>query len=179
MYQLHSQTPLLSAPGSRWHVLQTLARQEKALAKDLAARGVEHYLPLQANVRYYGRRKLTTQLPIFPGYLFLRGTLDDAYRADRTKRVARIIEVSDQERLESELAQIRLALEAGVTLTPYLKLTKGTRVEVCTGPLRGMIGEVEDQVRPDRLILRVKTLGQAVSLDIETALIERLDALVA
>jgi len=178
MYQPDSEIPL-SAADARWHVLHTLARQEKALAKDLAARGVEHYLPLQASVRYYGRRKLTSELPVFPGYLFLRGSLDDAYQADRTKRVAKIIEVSDQKRLETELAQIRRALEAGMVLMPYSKMTIGTRVEVSAGPLRGMIGEVEDQVRPDRLILRVKTLGQAVSLDIEAALLERLDSLVA
>lgn len=175
MYQTDSEIPL-SAVDARWHVLHTLARQEKALAKDLAARGIEHYLPLQASVRYYGRRKLTSELPVFPSYLFLRGSLDDAYQADRTKRVAKIIEVSDQKRLETELAQIRRALEAGVILMPYAKMTIGTRVEVSSGPLRGMIGEVEDQVRPDRLILRVKTLGQAVSLDIEAALLERLVA---
>ena len=177
MYQPDSDLSI-NLPEARWHVLHTLARQEKALAGDLAARGIEHYLPLQNSVRYYGRRKLTSQLPVFPSYLFLRGTLEQAYLADRTKRVARIIAVPDQERLESELAQIRRALEAGMTLTPYDKLTKGTMVEVTSGPLRGMIGEVEDQVRPDRLILRVKTLGQAVSLNIEAALLERLETAV-
>lgn len=161
----------------RWHVLHTLARQEKALAKDLLARGIEHYLPVQPTVRYYGRRKMTREFPVFPGYLFLKGTLDEAYTADRTKRVAKIIPVADQQRLELELAQIRLALSAGVALTPYSKLVKGTMVEVCNGPLRGMIGEVEDQLHPDRLILRVKTLGQAVSLNIEAALIEPVGAL--
>jgi transcriptional antiterminator RfaH len=178
MYQPHFDTPP-PASDARWHVLHTLARQEKALANDLAARGINHYLPLQASVRYYGRRKLTTELPVFPGYLFLRGSLEDAYQADRTKRVARIIAVSDQERLETELAQIRRALESGLKLTPYAKMVKGTRVEVCGGPLRGMIGEVEDQAKPDRLILRIKTLGQAVSLNIEAGLLERLETLVA
>jgi len=178
MYDPDSNPPSQS-PDARWHVLHTLARQEKALASDLAARRIEHYLPLQASVRYYGRRKTTTDLPIFPGYVFLRGSLDDAYTADRTKRVARIIEVSDQKRLETELAQIRRALEAGLILSPYAKMVKGTRVEVSAGPLRGMIGEVEDQAKPDRLILRIKTLGQAVSLNIEAGLLERLETLVA
>ncbi len=174
MYQTDSISSL-SNPEARWHVLHTLARQEKALAKDLAARRIEHYLPLQNSVRYYGKRKLTSEVPVFPGYLFLHGSLDDAYTADRTKRVAKIIAVPDQQQLEAELAQIRRALEAGLTLIPYEKMTIGTMVEVTSGPLRGMIGEVEDHARPGRLILRVKTLGQAVSLDIEAALLERLD----
>jgi transcriptional antiterminator RfaH len=160
----------------RWHVLQTLARQEKALANDLDALKVEHYLPLQPSVRYYGKRKLTTELPVFPGYLFLRGTLDQAYRADRTERVARIIAVADQALLEQELTQIKRALELGAILTPCDKLVPGSLAEVSAGPLQGIVGEVEGRVKPDRLILRIKTLGQAVSLSIESALLSPLAA---
>jgi transcription antitermination factor NusG len=173
---MHDATAHPPAPDSRWHVLQTLARQEKALALDLAAMRIEHYLPLQPFVRYYGKRKATIELPVFPGYLFLHGTLDQAYRADRTQRVARIIPVADQERLGSELEQIQRALASGATLSPYPKFVKGTRVVIRCGPLQGIVGEVEDRVRPDRLILRIRTLGQAVSLDVESALLEPLAA---
>jgi transcription termination/antitermination protein NusG len=165
-----------AAVDARWHVLQTLARQEKALARDLESMRVEHYLPVQPSVRYYGRRKLTTLLPVFPGYLFLRGTLDQAYAADRTQRVARIIPVPDQQRLDLELGQIRRALEMGATLVPVNRLAKGMLAEVRSGPLQGIVGEVEERSKLGRLILRIKTLGQAVSLDIESALLEPIAA---
>lgn len=161
--------------GPRWHVLHTLARQEKAVARDLGALGIDHYLPLQEAPRYYGKRKIVSQLPVFPGYVFLRGTLDQAYRADRTGRVARILPVPDQGRLEFELKQIRLALESGAALAPHPVLAKGAVVEVRVGPLRGLVGEVEDPTRPDRLVLRVRTLGQAVSLEIDAALLDVVD----
>src|SRR5918999_4935441 len=78
-----------------WHVLHTMSRQEKSLSRDLAAVNVPHYLPLVRQVRYYGKRKAVVEEPLFPGYVFLLGSLDDAYVADRTKRVANIIRVTD------------------------------------------------------------------------------------
>jgi transcriptional antiterminator RfaH len=161
--------------GHSWHVLQTLPRQEKALARDLAAMSVGHYLPLRIQVRSYGRRKVTTKLPLFPGYLFLRGSLDDAYSADRTGRVARIIRVNDQRQLQWELANLRRVQEVQLPLDPYPYLRKGIRVQVTSGYLKGLQGMIEDKPRPDRLILQVDMLGQAVSLEIDGALLEPIE----
>ena len=163
-----------------WHVLQTLPRQEKALARDLGAMKVEHYLPVRRQVRTYGRRKVASELPLFPGYLFLRGDLDDAYNADRTGRVARILPVVNQRQLQWELDNLRRLL-AGTgegeqtLLDPYPFLVRGIRVVVARGPLKGTQGLVEAKPRPDRLILQIETLGQAVSLSIDAALLEPLD----
>jgi transcriptional antiterminator RfaH len=155
-----------------WHVLQVKPRQEKLLAQDLAARGIDHFLPLQTRTHYYGSRKRSTQLPLFPGYLFLHGTLEEAYTADRGKRVAKIIRVSGQKHMERELANIRLAIEGHATLDPYPYLQSGTKVEVTAGPMRGLQGVVDQRVGMTRLILQIDMLGQAVSLEIDGSLLE-------
>lgn len=150
-----------SEDGVLWHVLQTKPRQEKILAADLSALGIEHYLPLRTNVRRYGNRKLTSDLPVFPGYLFLRGTLDEAYEADRTRRIAQLIRVADQEHFEWELRNLRLALDCHATLDPYPYLVKGVCVEVRSGPFRGLQGVVEERSRDNRLVLQIEMLGRA------------------
>ena len=160
---------------AQWHVLQTLPRQEKALVRDLGAQRIEHYLPLRKSLRKYGRRKLTSELPLFPGYVFLRGSLDDAYTADRTGRVARIIRVPDQRQLQWELDNLRRALDGGVSLDPYPWLKRGIRVVVTRGPMKGLEGLIEDKPRPDRLILQVDILGRAVSMEISPELLEPLE----
>lgn len=158
-----------------WFVLHTRSRQEKALAADLAARQVGCFLPLIRQVRQYGRRKMPMQMPMFPGYLFLRGSLDQVYEADRTRRVAQIITVADQAQMDWELRNICEALSRQVTLDPYPYLTKGRAVEVRSGPLRGMQGIVEDRVRPERLLLQVDMLGRAMSVEIDGAIVDPLD----
>src|SRR3569832_1640004 len=81
---------------ARWRVLLTKSRQEKAAAETLPAAGIEHYLPLTRRIRYYGARKFKVEAPLFPGYLFLRGTTEDWYFAARTRRVAQVIGVQAQ-----------------------------------------------------------------------------------
>ncbi len=168
-----------AAPDTLWHVLQTRPRQEKVLASDLAAMGIEHFLPLRTSTRHYGVRKQTSELPLFLGYVFLFGTLDQAYLADRTRRVAQIIRVVDQGQLKWELDNLRLALSGDATLDPYPYLAKGVRVEVRAGPFRGLQGIIEERGRVDRLILQIEMLGRAVGLDIDCALLEPLGSVAA
>jgi transcription antitermination factor NusG len=158
-----------------WTVLQTKSRQEKALAGDLSAKGVQHYLPLIKKTQFYGGRRFVVDLPLFPGYIFLFGTLDEVYSADRTRRVAKIIEVYDQGQLEQELTNLRLATEGSELLLPYPFLKKGVRVEVRSGPFRGLQGLVEQRAGAHRLILQIEMLGRAVSLEIGAAELDVID----
>jgi transcription antitermination factor NusG len=159
-----------------WLVLHTRSRQEKALADDLAAMQIAHFLPLIKQARYYGRRKLSVELPLFGCYLFMRGARDDAYRADRTKRVAKIIAVADQEKLDWELRNLYLALMRNAVLDPYPYLVSGAAVEVRSGPFRGLQGIVDHRISPNRLILAVEMLGRAVSLEMDAALLDAVAA---
>ncbi|MEX0887398.1 MAG: transcription termination/antitermination NusG family protein [Phycisphaeraceae bacterium] len=165
--------PATAADEPRWFVLHTRSRQEKAVATYLQQRHVEHFLPLMEQVRYYGRRKARVELPVFPGYVFLRGTAEQAYDADRTRRLAQIIRVPDQARLDWELANLRLALEKRVVLEPYPYLKEGVRAEVRVGPMRGLQGVIEGR-HADRLVLQVDMLGQAVSVEVDGSLLDPL-----
>lgn len=161
--------------SGRWFVLYARSRQEKMLSEDLVAMGISNYLPLVQQTKVYGKRKMKVELPLFPGYVFLRGSMDDVYLADRTRRVARIIPVADQSRIDWELRNIRLALEQDAVLNPYPFLVAGTRVVVRSGPLCGLEGIVEHRCKGERLILQVEMLGQATSVEIDGAQLERLD----
>jgi transcriptional antiterminator NusG len=159
-------------PSRQWFVLHTRSRQEKALVADLGALGVDHFLPLIIQARYYGNRKLHVELPLFPSYVFVRGAIEQVYLADRTKRLVSIIRVPDQDHLNWELKNLHLALSNQVALDPYPMLREGVRVEVRAGPLRGLQGIVESRGRSNRLILQVEMLGQAVSLEVEASLLD-------
>jgi transcription antitermination factor NusG len=162
--------------GLRWHVLQTKSRQEKALTESLLSRGMECFLPLAQVNRTHGGRRVKVELPLFPGYVFLRGSLEEAYEADRTKRVAKIIPVFDQKKLDEELRSLELALKASAVFDPFPYLKRGIRVEVISGPMRGVRGVIEDRLKRDRLVLQVDVLGQATSLEVDGAVLQPLDA---
>lgn len=169
--------PASPASEPRWFVVHTRSRQEKALAADLAAMRVTSYLPLSSAVRYYGRRKMRVELPLFPGYVFLWGSIEEAYAADRTRRVVQLIPVVNQARFAEELESVRRALEGGAELEPHPYLQAGTPVEVRSGPFKGVRGVVENRVKADRLCIQIEALGQASSLEIDGALLEPIESL--
>lgn len=155
-----------------WIVIHTKSRQEKAVAAAIDAMGYEYFLPLICGKRYHGKRKVDVELPLFSGYLFFRGTNEQAYEVDRTGRVVQIIQVADQGQIEWELANIRMAVEEGGLLDPYRYLEKGVRVEVTGGPFHGLQGVVEDRLKADRLVLQIDTLGRAVSMEVDGSLLQ-------
>lgn len=165
----------IAGTGLRWFVLHTKARQEKALAEDLRARGLDYFLPLVSVVKYYGRRKARVHVPLFGGYVFLYGDIEHTYAADRTDRVANIIKVQDQGRLRAELANIRAALAAGAPLLPADHIRAGTLAEVISGPFRGIRGIAEAGIRSDRLFLQVDLIGKGSILEIDRSLLRAVE----
>lgn len=115
---------------SRWYVLHTRSRQEKALDSSLRGLGLSCYLPVHRSTRRYGQRVVEATLPLFPGYVFLWGTRDETFVADRTRRVAHVLHVLDQPTIEWELANVSRALASGVRLDPHAAIREGVRVRV-------------------------------------------------
>ena len=64
----------------RWYAAYTSANHEKRVAEQLRLRDVEHFLPLYASLRRWKDRRVTLQMPLFPGYVFVRFAVDQFYR---------------------------------------------------------------------------------------------------
>ena len=62
---------------ARWYAAYTIANHEKRVAKQLEQKSVEHFLPLYDSVRRWKDRRVKLQLPLFPGYLFVRIPLSE------------------------------------------------------------------------------------------------------
>ena len=90
----------------RWWLVHTKPRNEKAIAVDLAARGIGFFLPLARLHRRYGGRTTQVQIPLFPGYLFLCGGEDERYATLMTHRAVNVIYAADQVGLKAELRQL-------------------------------------------------------------------------
>jgi transcription antitermination factor NusG len=158
-----------------WHVLHVKSRQEKVVHDALTAQGVASYLPLMPTVRFYGKQKVTRELPLFPGYVFMRGPRDCAFSVDRNGRLVQILPVIDPDHLIAELRSINLALSSGADPAPADYLAVGDRVRVRSGPFKDVVGVIERRDRPGRLHLQIDMLHRAITIEIDTTLLDRLD----
>lgn len=180
MIQLHEPvetqpTAARTQQSCQWLVLWTKSRQEKELSRQLDARHVEHFLPLINQVSMTRGRKRVTEVPLFPGYVFLNGQIEDAYDAVASKRVCQVIRITDQQRFIHEIEQIRRALEGKVELQLHPFAVVGRRCRVKRGPLIGLEGVITERGRRDRLVLTVDVLGRGAALEIDADLLEPVD----
>ena len=162
-------------PEDRWHVLHSRSRHEKALVSALAAMQIDCYLPLRREMHLHRGRRVEVAQPVFPSYVFLWGDRDRAFAADRTNRVANVIPVNDQDRLEWELTNLQRALVTKAPLEPFAALQVGVRARVRSGPFVGIEGVVASRIRPERLLLQIRMLGTATRLEIGGECLELLD----
>src|SRR5713101_1893567 len=80
----------------RWYAAYTSANHEKRVAEQLGVRSVEHFLPTYSSVRRWKDRRVTLQLPLFPGYLFVRLALRDRLQVLQIPSVVRFISLTGQ-----------------------------------------------------------------------------------
>ncbi len=161
-------------PGT-WCVAHTKSRNEKALAHDLMVLRIPYFLPMTLNIRRHRERTFKSLLPVFTGYLFFCGK--ELQRVDvlRTNRVAGVIDVVDQAKLISELANIEHALRAGAPLLPHDYIRQGQWCRVIAGPLMGLEGIVLEIKKITRLVLQIDMLGQATCVEIDVQMIEPIE----
>ncbi len=88
--------PEMAFAQAHWYALYTCANHEKQVAAQLDVRAVEHFLPLYSSVRRWKDRRVTLELPLFPGYVFTRLALRDRLRVLEIPSVVRLVGFSGQ-----------------------------------------------------------------------------------
>lgn len=170
---------MMSATGSRpvWRALTVRSRHEKVASESLRGRGLEEFLPLYRSKRAWSDRSKVVDLPLFPGYVFCR--IADAQRvlAVSSPGVTSIVGFGgkDAEVAEHELDGVRRMLTAGVPLEPWPYVRAGNVVEIRTGPLTGLRGEVVREKGLWRLVVNVEMLQRSVSAELERDMVQALE----
>lgn len=160
--------------GSRWFVAHTRPRQEKALARYLFSRGIAYFLPQSAHMPQLHRHR-ESWIPIFTGYLFLRTSVTGTLDAMKSNRIAALLRVPDQARLQTDLQRVKRLIEARLPLYPEQRLLPGRPVRLVAGPLMGLTGIIESRPGPCRFVVAVDFIGQGVSVEVDARSIEPLE----
>src|SRR5467141_2797239 len=144
--ELASYRSAVSLPASslelHWYAAYTCANHEKRVAAELGARDVEHFLPLYSSVRRWKDRRVQLELPLFPGYVFVRLALRDRLRVVQIPSVVRLVGFNGQPTAlpDTEMEIMRSGLSQSLSVEPHPFLTAGRRVRVRSGPLAGIEG---------------------------------------
>ena len=122
----------------RWYAAYTLPRHEKAVADRLVQQKVESYLPLYSAVRCWNHRRVEVELPLFPGYVFVKMLLADRIRILSRPGIIRLVSFNGNPAVlpDEEIERLKSSL-AIWKATPYPFLTAGKQVRIKSGPFAG------------------------------------------
>ena len=159
-----------SSPRPRWYVAYTLPRHEKAVADRLSKMEVETYLPLYSAMHSWNHRRVRVELPLFPGYVFVRMDIARKPRILGHPGVIRMVGFNGRAAAlpDGEIEALRSSL-AMCKAEPYPFLTAGKRVRIHSGPLAGLEGKIVRRKGTVRLVVLINLIQRAILIELDAA----------
>lgn len=160
--------------SANWVCVRTRPRWEKKFAEWMIEHRKSCFLPVFRHVTSSGRKRRTSQLPLFPGFVFVEG---DGNKKDyaQTGCVAYVLRPHGENeavQLHRELRDIWRGLSSGMYVAPVHTLAAGETCRIVEGPLRGVEAKFERLGCGGRLILQVEMMGGGVAVEVPSSEVE-------
>lgn len=156
-------------PLARWYALHTYPRHEKRVYGDLGLRSIECFLPLYETVhRWKNGCKVRVELPLFPGYLFVKIDPRQRFKALGLPGAVSIVgSISGPWPLpEAEIVSLRERLQSR-KFAPYPYLAVGQKVRIKSGPLADLTGYLVRQSGGLRVVISVDLIQQSAAVEVD------------
>jgi transcription antitermination factor NusG len=154
----------------KWFALYTTSRHEKRVALHLSQRQIECYLPLyRAARRWSDGSKVTLDLPLFPGYLFIRIPRCERSRVLAVPGALAVVGGTGGEPATLPDATVE-ALRTGLKsrpAQPHRLMTTGQKVRIRSGALTGFEGIVVRSKNGLRVVLTLEHIMQSYSVEVD------------
>ena len=151
-----------------WICARTRPRWEKKLAHWLHQRRQRYFLPVFRRETRSGRKRRISELPLFPGFVFVAGDCSKA-ELSATGCVAYVLRPRGQtetKQLHRELCGIWSGLTSGLYVTPVQNLAAGETCRIVEGPLKGQKARFERLGRQGRVMLQVEMMGGGIAVEL-------------
>ena len=159
-------SPILSRP--QWYAVQTRSRHEKKVAVELSDRGVHIFLPLLSQVHRWSDRNKQVEVPLFPGYVFVRTLAAPEARVSvlRTPGVANFVGSHGKGTSipDKQIEDIQAILNHKVPVATHPFLSINQRVRIRGGSLDGVEGVLVGMNADLSLVVSVDLIQRAVAI---------------
>lgn len=152
-----------------WYALYVRSRTERKVSSELSYHGIEHYLPLQKVLKQWSDRKKWVEEPLFRSYIFVNIEPADYYRVLNVFGAVKYITFEGKAVAvpNHQIEAIRYYLnEKDPEKLDDLVWEKGQKVEVITGSLTGLVGELVEVKGKHKVQVEIEAVGSAILLQI-------------
>lgn len=157
----------------KWWAVYTKPRFEKKFMRQLFESQIPFFGPMISRRFRSPNGKLRLSIePLFPNYVFIRGTEMQRYTAICTGSVSRWMPVLNPYELVTDLRQIHNLILTEAPLAPELRLQPGQKVRVRSGVFKGFEGVILRRENQVRLLIAVRYMGRGASVALDDCQLE-------
>jgi len=163
------------APSAGWYAVYTRCHHEFTIWSQLQKKSIENFFPCVTRWSRRKDRKLKIQVPLFPGYIFIRINFTPYHALEVLKinGVVRFLGENNQRPVDIpdiQIESLKTVIASGEQILPFAYLRVGQRVRVRKGPFEGCEGLlVRMNTGKDRLVISLELLQRSVSVELDAA----------
>lgn len=166
----------------KWFAVYTKYKCEKYVVDHLIKKGIEAYLPLLKVTKQYTRKIKTYNIPLINCYAFVKITKDEYVKVLETEYVFKLLKqrndlLSIPEKEINLLKKIVGEFAEDVSLFEE-ELIPGQKVEVISGSLTGLKGQLISKKNRSEFLVELDHIGIKLKISINSALLRPVNQLV-
>ncbi|GAB6096190.1 UpxY family transcription antiterminator [Desulfatiferula olefinivorans] len=170
--------PLIKTLPPLWYVLHTKSRAEKVVHDVLVKKSIEAFLPTARVPSKRKDRRVMLDLPLFPGYVFVKTDLQADRYLSILKTPGAVKIIGNKEGPVSVdtpiVDSLRIMVRSGQSILTENLFRKGQKVMVVRGPFTGVTGIFSAYRGTGRVLVFIDILGQSASVEVDEEDIERI-----
>ncbi len=158
----------------RWFAVRTRYKAEKDVARRLARKQIECYVPINRVVRQYASKRKVVELPLIHNYAFVRIVRKEYVPVLETEHVVRFLNFSGNliSIPDEEITLLkRICQEIEDIATEPLEFEKYLPVEIIGGNLTGISGKLIEQ-RGRNFLVELDHIGIQLHMEIDKKLLK-------
>ena len=180
--ELHREQYSARVPGWQqlddhcWYAIQIRCQFEKKVAAQLQNKGIETFVPLVSQVHRWSDRRRVVEVPLFPGYGFVRIPFapDHRIRVLQTAGLTSFVTMNGTPIPvpEKQIEDVRLLLSQRVSSSVYPFVKAGQRVRIRGGCLDGIEGILLQCSKYSSLVISIAAVQSSLAIRVENCDLE-------
>jgi transcription antitermination factor NusG len=166
-----------SISEEKWYAVYTRPRAEKLVYSRLVEAGIEAYLPLQKTFRKWSDRKKLIEKPLLSSYIFVKTNSKNFNIVFKTNGVVKFVSFEGHPVSipQKQIDVLRLLIDSNAEIeVSSERYEKGDKVEVVSGALIGLTGELIKIGTHNRFVVRIDRLDQNLILNIPRTFLKKI-----
>jgi transcription antitermination factor NusG len=159
-----------------WFAVRTRANHERRVSERFDVRSLEHFFPTYTQISQWTDRRVKLELPLFPGYLFVKIGPGEHVQVLQVAGVVGLVSFNGRPYplASEEIESLRHGIQNALRFEPHPYLRLGCRVRIKRGPLCGYEGVLTRKKNIYRVVLSLHLIAQSAAVEIDAGDIERI-----